>query len=494
MKSISKFIYVFVIITIFICAQSSAQKNVGINDSGNEPDKSAMLDISSQDKGILIPRTDTAKVNSFLSPGKPATGLMVYQNSNNKFYYFDGVRWKLVGVECVTLNDAYNCPKPGQGRIISADAGTVVVNAPATAAKETPAFLAVSGNQDTYAVLANKLENTGGGAAIGAINNSNAGYGIYSQIGDNVKQGAAVTAFNSGTDGVAILAFCDKTTNKYSTIEAHTYSNESSEQTRIAAVTGLTSGNACGLVGEADNKSTADAGVWGNHLNVGSVSAGVEGTGYVGIYGSSYDETDAMAVYSYGNLVVDQGNAYIVGALVAQGGKQFVIDHPSDPENKLLKHTCIESPEVLNVYRGNATLNSDGEAIVELPVYFNNININYSYNLTPIGVSAPGLYIKKEIANNKFEIGGGKSNMKVSWTVYAERNDLYMQNHKEAKEVEVEKTGSQKGKYMSPELYGQPSNKGMFHIRLNEKSDNLKKNRMQSKMNTLPVQLETIKR
>ncbi len=65
-------------------------QNVGINEDGSTPDATAILDISSTDKGILIPRTDTATVNG---AGTPTTGLLIYQSGDNTFYYYDGTKW-----------------------------------------------------------------------------------------------------------------------------------------------------------------------------------------------------------------------------------------------------------------------------------------------------------------------------------------------------------------------------------------------------------------
>ncbi|PCJ88092.1 MAG: hypothetical protein COA57_03800 [Flavobacteriales bacterium] len=67
----------------------SAQQNVGIGTL--TPDSSAALEILANDKGILIPRTDTNLVPN------PATGLLIYQNSAAAFYYFDGVFWRPIG-------------------------------------------------------------------------------------------------------------------------------------------------------------------------------------------------------------------------------------------------------------------------------------------------------------------------------------------------------------------------------------------------------------
>ena len=72
-----------------------AQNNVGIGT--NTPDPTSALEVQSTDKGVLIPRTDTNSVNVASAPGNPATGLLIYQNTDNIFYYFDGVKWTPIG-------------------------------------------------------------------------------------------------------------------------------------------------------------------------------------------------------------------------------------------------------------------------------------------------------------------------------------------------------------------------------------------------------------
>jgi hypothetical protein len=60
----------------------------------NEPDPSAQLDIVSNRGGILIPRLSMSERYSIESP---ATGLLVYQTDDNKFYYYDGLNWIVIG-------------------------------------------------------------------------------------------------------------------------------------------------------------------------------------------------------------------------------------------------------------------------------------------------------------------------------------------------------------------------------------------------------------
>ncbi|MBN1340449.1 MAG: hypothetical protein JXA03_14060 [Bacteroidales bacterium] len=79
-----------VLMIIFTAFIGVAQ--VGINTDQSDPDASAMLDISSLNKGMLIPRMTAAQRNAIASP---ATGLLVYVTDDNNFYYWDSSQWKL---------------------------------------------------------------------------------------------------------------------------------------------------------------------------------------------------------------------------------------------------------------------------------------------------------------------------------------------------------------------------------------------------------------
>ena len=68
-------------------------KGVTINVDNSTANPSAILDVSSDSLGILIPRI--AKANR---PKTPATGLLVYQIDNTPgFYYYDGSGWRILG-------------------------------------------------------------------------------------------------------------------------------------------------------------------------------------------------------------------------------------------------------------------------------------------------------------------------------------------------------------------------------------------------------------
>lgn len=79
-------------IAICFCMFSilAMSQNVSINESGANPDASAILDISSQTKGLLIPRMNSLeRINIPL----PKTGLLVYDIDLQSLFYFDGGQW-----------------------------------------------------------------------------------------------------------------------------------------------------------------------------------------------------------------------------------------------------------------------------------------------------------------------------------------------------------------------------------------------------------------
>ncbi|MCB9185817.1 MAG: hypothetical protein H6601_03645 [Flavobacteriales bacterium] len=73
-------------LTFVIPLNLIAQDNVGIGTI--TPDPSALLEIQSLDKGLLIPRTDTLAITN------PATGLLIYTPTDSSFWYFDGIVWR----------------------------------------------------------------------------------------------------------------------------------------------------------------------------------------------------------------------------------------------------------------------------------------------------------------------------------------------------------------------------------------------------------------
>jgi hypothetical protein len=174
--------------------------------------------------------------------------------------------------------------------------------------------------------------------------------------------------------------------------------------------------------------------------------------GGTGVYGAGDDN-------GYGGYFI--GDTHVSGTLTAST-KSFKIDHPLDPENRYLMHSSVESDERMNIYNGNAVLDARGEAWVELPDWFEVLNQDFRYQLTPIGAPGPNLYIAREIEGARFLIAGGEPDTKVSWQVTGVRHDpVALAN---PMSVEVDKKPSEVGKYVNPEVYGKPASLGVGYV------------------------------
>ncbi len=241
----------------------------------------------------------------------------------------------------------------------------------------------------------------------------------------------------------------------------------STSGTGVYGVAFNSNGSNYGVRGESNSES--GVGVHGK-VPMDSLGAGVVGEGSTGVRGTS-DGPQGIGVVgfatsstgvNYGVWGVTNsatgyagyfgGQVQIDGTLSKAGGS-FKIDHPLDPENKYLSHSFVESPDMMNVYNGNVTLDGNGEAQVALPDYFEALNRDFRYQLTPIGGWAP-IYIAQEIEGNAFRIAGGESGLKVSWQVTGIRQDAWAEANRIV--VEEAKTAEEQGRYLHPEALGQP--------------------------------------
>ena len=205
-------------------------------------------------------------------------------------------------------------------------------------------------------------------------------------------------------------------------------------------------------------------GVIGLGGNTNGTPGGVGGSFQGGVDENSLALGDGIDAYS-GNYAgasggyagFFSGDVFVEGTLYKNGGS-FKIDHPLDPANKYFLRSFVESPDMMNVYNGNAVLDNKGEATIQLPDWFETLNRDFRYQLTSIGGFAP-VYIAQKVQNNAFKIGGGKAGMEVSWQVTGIRQDAWANAHRIP--VEQEKDAIERGFYLNPDLYGAPAKKGI---------------------------------
>jgi hypothetical protein len=207
-----------------------------------------------------------------------------------------------------------------------------------------------------------------------------------------------------------------------------------------------------GVAGESQSDAgvagltTSSAGVRGVSANNVGVVGISNGTGIIGWGG-------AQAGFFFGDVQV-------TGQLF-KGGGGFMIDHPKDPAGRFLRHSFVESPDMKNVYDGVANCNSKGEAIVRLPDWFEALNSDYRYQLTPLGAPAPDLHVAAEVKKGCFTIRGGAKGLRVSWQVTGVRQDAWAKSNRIV--VDEKKTAKQRGKFLHAEAHGAAARRGIHH-------------------------------
>ncbi|MFC2086270.1 hypothetical protein ACFLQ9_00975 [Bacteroidota bacterium] len=95
------------LILVFFFRNLESQNVAITDDDAHSADNSAMLDVKSTNKGMLIPRIDFND-----KPVSPATGLLVYVTANgpvgnNAFYYYNGTDWLKIIVENSETDPVY---------------------------------------------------------------------------------------------------------------------------------------------------------------------------------------------------------------------------------------------------------------------------------------------------------------------------------------------------------------------------------------------------
>jgi hypothetical protein len=201
----------------------------------------------------------------------------------------------------------------------------------------------------------------------------------------------------------------------------------------------------------------------------GGNGTGIYGTGSTGIYGSgnvgvlAEGTNNGIWVTGPTNAGVFFGSVRIFGDLFVQGtlskgGGGFRIDHPLDPAGKYLSHSFVESPEMLNIYTGTVVTDDHGEATISLPDYFEALNRDHRFQLTPVGQLSL-VTVLGGVRDNRFAIRTDQPGVTVSWQVTGVRQDPWAQAHRIV--AEENKAPDEQNLFLHPEENGQPESKSL---------------------------------
>lgn len=178
-----KIFNLFVCFVIIATIQFKSIAQVGINANNAAPNGTAMLDVSSGNKGFLMPRMDFAARNGIITP---ATGLMLFNTSTNIFDFYNGSSWVSLGAS--SSNTLWNTSGTSIYNLNSSNVG-IGLSTP------TQAKLVVSGAVNGQVALFKSVS----GLSIQGGNNPN--------IGFNMDDGKAIDTGNALKFGLSGIGF-----------------------------------------------------------------------------------------------------------------------------------------------------------------------------------------------------------------------------------------------------------------------------------------------
>ncbi len=188
-------------------AQNTLPKKGSVGIGTTVPNPSAILDVDTTGKGILIPRMTQVQRNAIVSP---ATSLLIYQTDNaSGFYYYNGSNWRLIFDPSLVFVKGTNLYVGSDPEAATGDSNTIVGNG---------LLLNVSGHSNTavgdYAMALNQTgsRNTATGyfamySNTGAAENSAYGFGALMNStggGFNTAIGVRSLQQNNGIGNTAI--------------------------------------------------------------------------------------------------------------------------------------------------------------------------------------------------------------------------------------------------------------------------------------------------
>ncbi|MEP6676596.1 MAG: hypothetical protein ABJA78_15650 [Ferruginibacter sp.] len=367
-----KILIYFAVIPFYIQAQ-----NVGINTDNSTPDPSAIVDIKSSVKGLLLPRLTATERDAISSP---ATGLMIFQkDALSGLYVNSGTPavpvWTIVGpaisgtpnylIKFSTANSGGNSLIYDNGTNIGI--GTTIPGYPlqVVAANTTYSSYFVNTNAAGTALFAQNTAASGSSTGTGII-------GTSSQSG-----GAGLKGLNSNGTGTGIMGA----------------GNNTSPVTLVTGSGGSFIGSATGIFAES------------------TTTTGVAQALYT-------DNAGAVVRVNYWNGVTQY-------KINGSGSVSTVV---KDQKGGLITLHATETPEIYFQDYGAGKL-INGRVHIDIdPLFEKNIVVNESHPLRvfiqPEG-DCKGVYITNKTAKgfDVVELNNGTSNINFQWTIICNRAD-----------------------------------------------------------------------
>jgi len=467
--------------TLLLLTATTAQ--IGINTT--TPSAGSLLDVSSTDKGILIPRVDIIDLTT-IDPiaGGSSESLLVYNTNTTTgkgFYYWNGTIWVGIDGDSDWTVNGNKSTSPGTGagqdfigtsdnqnliiatnntermRLLNDGRVTINNNTPNSGDRFT-----VTGVIDDWAINGYSSgtgigiygEASGTGLGVYGYSASNHGvYGTTAYTGGAFLTGGAI-GWGTGDNGAnGVLAITDKISSSKSNMG-------------IRAVSGSTTSiSSSEILNVAVNANATDLALYaiseGPITSVGDMEAARFQTNYTGdaITADGRDPRAELAGFTNNSLVggnnmyyggyfysggVSSGASYAyAGArygstnykIIGNGNVSTIVEgiHRDDAKKIMF---APETPEVLfEDYGIGQLINGIGQIAID-PIFANNITVNNEHPLKvfiQLEGNCKGVFVTNKTATGftVIELQNGSSNVSFSWHIVANRKNEIGRNSNE---------------------------------------------------------------
>lgn len=383
-----KFKNILIATLVMACTKASAQ-SFSINTTGATAHPSAMLDVSSTAKGMLVPRLSSAQRTAITAPAK---GLLVYDSTVNQFAYYDGTAWLMLNAG----GSSWTVSGSNQYSNVTGNVG-IGVTAPASK-------LHVIGN-----------------AIIGSVTNTNTG--ANSLVAGNGNTVTATHALVSGNANTAAGNYSVVLNNSNTTTAAATTSIAGGFHSYVNANLGLAIGNsdttnaiggaAFGFNNNADGAYALVSGSNNNIIGTNSFSTGNDNS----VTGTSSFATGSTNNVSGSNSVSSGYHNIIAGnnSIVSGNNNNVAASYAWVSGND---HTASGNYSVVLNNTNTTTATATTSIAGGFQSYVNsNIGLAIGFNDSTYGQAAAALgFNNKAYGANAFVTGAGNTAASFSET------------------------------------------------------------------------------
>ncbi len=202
----------------FTTVNRANAQGMAVNTAGASANSSAMLDVSSTTKGMLIPRMTAAQLAAISSP---ATGLLVYQtNGTTGFYYYNGSAWTQLGAGGSTVTTSFfggaagsNIASGSSAFVFVGPTSTIVLAATSTVTISATAAVGVPNGTTPFTIHTDVCYQNQSGP--GSVTNLSGGAYVIGQISGALQTvvGMGSTSLGAATYKVGLCIRNGSTTN-----------------------------------------------------------------------------------------------------------------------------------------------------------------------------------------------------------------------------------------------------------------------------------------